>query len=60
MEGTTRVSYKNMVIGRNGRTLVEERETWDDYEISNDDLVEEGDGAIWFEMRMTREEKIAT
>lgn len=41
------------MIEKKGNAMTEEDMAWDDREISDDDLVEEGDGVAWFRMGMT-------
>lgn len=55
---TAKVSYKDKVVGRKDRYFSNKMEEVDDGLISDDDLVEKGDGKTWFRMGMTREEKI--
>lgn len=58
VDGTDKVSYRDKVARKKIRTIWEEVDPMDEGEISDDDLIEEGDGVTWFGVGMTRDEKI--
>lgn len=58
-EGPKR-SYRDTVTGRSIGNNKELEEEDLDGDVSDDDMIEEGNGVTWFGMGITREEKIAT
>lgn len=58
MEGLKK-SYKESLMSEGGQGQEGSEEIVEDGDISDDDVVEEGDGITWFGMVMNKEEKIA-
>lgn len=57
--GKDRPSYKETVTGRGSPEQEDASELDDEGDVSDDDVVEEGNGSTWFGIGMSREEKIA-
>lgn len=55
--GVPRKSYRDSVIGEDGRDDQDARDEDDDRDVSKDDVVEEGDNETWFGIGMTRRKR---